>query len=408
MKMLLVIASLAMVSILLALLHASYPLDYVARVVYRQDSGFLDHAWQPKELISGSKVPWILPRANQDERVELAFESHPFVSDLEAFHEALGTTAFIVLVDGGLAYERYFHGYDSSQVQPAFSVSKSIASLLLGRLIADGSISSAEVLLTDLVPELRGREQALDEVTLGQLLDMCSGVAYSPEVSFPYINSDDALIYYSNDLESVLLNRTHMESRPGTFEYNDYNPNLVALAITRATGSSFLELVGRYLWQPMGAEHDAYWITDWSGFARAESGLVAAPIDLARIGQRMLAGPDPAFITPEWHHRSTRRVNEHEFEEYNGRQWGYRNGWWLVSRPRPPHDYVAIGKFGQYIYVSPSNGVVIVRNGFDHVDMDDPDLTALFYHAAGQLGSTISNRADRRSSATEAISGNRQ
>jgi len=408
MKRSLALASLAAVLILLALLQASYPLNYIARVIYRQDSEFEDHEWQPKDLISGSKTVWMLPRANQNERVASAFESHPFVSDLEVFHEALGTTAFIVLLDGEVAYERYFNGYDVSSAQPAFSVSKSIVSLLLGRLIAAGRISSAEVLLTDLIPELRGREQTLDTVTLGHLLDMRSGVAYSSEVSFPFINSDDALIYYSNDLESVLLERTRMESELGTFEYNDYNPNLVALAMVRATGESLPELVERYLWQPMGAERDAYWITDWSGFARAESGLVAAPIDLARIGQRMLAGPDPAFITPEWHRRSTHRVKEHEFEEYNGRQWGYRNGWWLVSRPSPPHDYVAIGKFGQYIYVSPSNRVVIVRNGFDHVDMDDPDLTALFYHAAGKLGGRTSIQADQRSSRIKSISGNHE
>ena len=100
----------------------------------------------------------------------------------------------------------------------------------------------------------------------------------------------------------------------------------------------------------------------------------------------MLEGPDGDFVGAAWHFRSTNRVNEHEFDEYNGRQWGYRNGWWLIARPRPPHDYAAIGKFGQFIYVSPVNRVVIVRTGFDRKGMGDADLSALFYRAADALG----------------------
>ncbi len=37
--------------------------------------------------------------------------------------------------------------------------------------------------------------------------------------------------------------------------------------------------------------------------------------------------------------------------------------WWGLERRDGSYDYFADGKFGQYIYVSPSNHVVIVRNG---------------------------------------------
>ena len=48
-------------------------------------------------------------------------------------------------------------------------------------------------------------------------------------------------------------------------------------------------------------------------------------------------------------------------------------------------DFSAIGRFGQFIYVSPQHEAVFVRNGPGRGGWGDSDWTALFYFAAERL-----------------------
>ncbi len=50
----------------------------------------------------------------------------------------------------------------------------------------------------------------------------------------------------------------------------------------------------------------------------------------------------------------------------------YKYFWWGIPKPDTDDDFVAIGRFGRYIFVSPANDVVIVRNGPRRGEFDDP------------------------------------
>jgi len=42
---------------------------------------------------------------------------------------------------------------------------------------------------------------------------------------------------------------------------------------------------------------------------------------------------------------------------------GYQYMWYSFENDRGGHDFFASGKYGQYLYISPENNVVIVRTG---------------------------------------------
>jgi CubicO group peptidase (beta-lactamase class C family) len=93
-----------------------------------------------------------------------------------------------------------------------------------------------------------------------------------------------------------------------------------------------------------------------------------------------------AQIVPEaWVAETTEFAEPVELEKYNGRSWGYRGGWWIIPRPEGPSDFSAIGRYGQFIYVSPQHDVVCIRTGPDRGDWGDFDWTELFYFAAERL-----------------------
>lgn len=142
----------------------------------------------------------------------------------------------------------------------------------------------------------------------------------------------------------------------------------------------------------MGARQDAGWTTDDKGLERMESGFHACARDLARFGllylnEGAVAGRE--VLPAAWVRESTRLAQPMELEIYDGRRWGYRLGWWIVPRPEGRADFCGIGRFGQFIYVSPQHDAVFVRTGPGRGDWGDRDWTELFFATAGRLTSAV-------------------
>ena len=377
---------LALVIACLGLLHVNYPLAYVFNVMVRQGPDYSDFRVFPASVIAPAETPSRLPAA-PDPGVLALLESHPNIDKLDAFLEATDTTAFLIIQDGVLVLEQYGLGHDSESIENTFSVSKSLTSALVGLAAADGLLAIDDP-ITDYLPELRARDQQFDAITVENLLDMTSGIAYSRAIRFPILNNDDPLVYYHPDLESVVLQRTEIDSAPGSFRYNNYNPPLLGLILKRQTGLSVSEYFERRIWRPIGAARPAGWTVDKNAFERMESGFHARALDVARFGLLFLnqgrAG-DQQVVPESWIRDSTDTKARIELEKYDGRQWGYRAGWWIVPRPEGRSDYCAIGHFGQFIYVSPQFNAVFVRNGPGRGEWGDRDWTELFYFLAERL-----------------------
>ena len=383
-KILVTVSALLLVCI--GLLHINYPLSYVIRVMVDQGPDYDDFQTFPASRILPADVASRLP-SEPDARVIELLQSYPGIDDVDQFVASTETTAFLIVHQGRLLLERYGLGHDSESIENSFSVSKSVASMLVGLAAADGALAIDDS-ITDYLPELRERDKRFEAITIEHLLDMVSGIAYSRDIKFPIINNDDPLVYYHPDLASVVLEQTEIASAPGQFRYNNYNPPLLGLILRRTTGQTVSEYLEQRIWKPIGASLPAGWTVDEEGFERMESGFHASARDLARFGLLYLnqgqAG-DRQLLPASWVDDSTDTKEHIELEQYNGRQWGYRAGWWIVPRPEGRSDYCAIGHFGQFIYVSPQHDAVFVRNGPGRGEWGDRDWTELFYFLAEKL-----------------------
>lgn len=364
--------------------HWSIP--HIYRVLAYQDSDFADIHHFPARTIeapeSHSDLPVVL-----DDRVAGLIEQHPDIDKFDTFLENTDTSAFLIVHEGNLITERYLQGHDRESLQNTFSVSKSVTSALIGLARHDGALE-LEAPITRYLPELAERDERFGRITVDHLLNMRSGIEYSHDTSFPFVNADDALIYYHPDLESIALKTTTIASDPGTFQYNNYNPPLLGLILRRTTEHAPAEYLERKLWHPLGARWDAGWTTDDHGFERMESGFHARARDLARLGLLYLNDGQvngKRVLPASWIATSTEFPVPPEIEQYDGRTWGYHLGWWIVPRPEGPSDFAAIGRYGQFIYVSPQYDVVFIRNGPGRGDWGDYDWTGLFYFVAERL-----------------------
>src|SRR5262249_54878230 len=102
---------------------------------------------------------------------------------LDEFLAVTVSTALLVVVDGVLVHERYFHGTRAEDRLLGFSATKSALALLVGQAVDEGRLPGLDPPVTDLVPELSYGGYA--GVNLCQLLTMTSGVAWQEDYHDP-------------------------------------------------------------------------------------------------------------------------------------------------------------------------------------------------------------------------------
>jgi CubicO group peptidase (beta-lactamase class C family) len=129
-----------------------------------------------------------------------------------------------------------------------------------------------------------------------------------------------------------------------------------------------------------------------SDFEKMETGVNARAIDFAKFGALFLNGGSwegVQVISSEWVEESTRPWEPEEYAGYYPEWFGsipgegyYSYMWWGAERPGGGHDFWAAGNLGQYIYVSPGNNLVVVRNGFDY-GIPSSEWQRIFYEFAG-------------------------
>jgi len=332
----------------------------------------------PQRRLPPSAAPLPLERGH---RLEL--QSLPIVARRGSTSLALsdllastGTTAFVVLHRGRVVWELDAEGRTSCVPQRCFSVTKSVASALIGSAIADGSIGSVETPIGTWLPELR--DAGVAALTVDHLLRMRSGVRFREGI-WPWL--DAPRTYYGHDLRERALGCRIRDPVGAFFHYNDWHPLLLALLLERICGGSVTSFLQERLWDPIGAEDHASVMVDRddaAGIEHLESGLTASARDLAKLGQLVLDGGEArsgrTVLSRAWLETSTVAGREWRddawWRYYRGAPWArvfaggrsaYAAMWWGHTAKLGVRAVFAMGVLGQHVYVSKDTEVVIVR-----------------------------------------------
>jgi CubicO group peptidase (beta-lactamase class C family) len=286
-----------------------------------------------------------------------------------------GTTALVVLDRGRLAWEHYPNAGSRERPNRCFSVTKSVASALVGMAVADGAIDSVQAPIGRWLPELR--DPRARGLSIAHLLEMRSGIGFSEGLA-PW--RDEPRTYYADDLRQRVLERRVTDPVGAYFHYNDWHPLLLSLILERASGKRVTDLLQERLWDPLGCEYGASVMVDRSdgaGLEHLESGLTARALDLARFGQLYLQDGvwhGRRLLPAGWVEATTSpagaRSDADWFAYYRELPWGrflaggriyYKRLWWGLRVDERRYDYFAMGVLGQHVYVSPDTQTVIVR-----------------------------------------------
>jgi CubicO group peptidase (beta-lactamase class C family) len=367
--------------------YLSAPNFYLTRAIFWRESDYKDLERFPARTIHNApptfrfyELPADNPYASQVE----AIGDRGINGSFEDYLEASGTTAFLVVDDNKVLYEKHFNGYDERSLNTSFSMAKSFASALVGIAIDEGYIKSVDEPITNYIPELLKKDKRFESITIRNLLTMSSGIKYEEGGFLPWSEeADDTKTYYATNLRRLALN-CRIESRPDNyFEYNNYNPLLVGLILERATGMPVSRFMETKLWRPMGMEADGSWSLDSKkdGFEKMESGVNARARDFARFGMLYAKEGDwggKQLISRGWVEESTRPDASTDPSQ------DYQYFWW-VNTPDGKNHFSAQGNYGQYIYVAPEKDLVIVRLGKEEGEKGYGYWTSLFDQLSTKL-----------------------
>lgn len=312
--------------------------------------------------VPAATQPRPLPRAEGVVDIRYRFQRQAYT--LADYLERQRATGLLVLKDGAIVAEHYRYGRRDDARFLSFSMAKSVTSLLLGIAHARGDIPSLDEPAARYVPALQGT--AYGETSIRHLLRMSSGLVFTER----YDGNDDvarmgrAFASAPDGTLAVLRGIQERHSPPGTvFRYASAETEVLGRVLAGATGRSLAELTAQWVWQPMGAEHEAYWRVGRDGQEGAAGHLNASLRDWGRLGLLLAADGrvgDQQVVPREYLLDATEAARQPAAfrPDFEGRGIGYGYQFWLQSyRER---TFVLQGVHGQAVYVQPASGIVMV------------------------------------------------
>ena len=284
--------------------------------------------------------------------------------DVNEYLDRTDVSALLILKDGKIRYENYWLTGGREVKWISMSVGKSFVSALIGIALDQGHIKSIQDPVSIYVPQLK--DSAYDGVSIKDILQMSSGASWNEDYGDPNsdINRSVRIFALGGSLDEFAASLTN-ENEPGTFNrYNSTDTQVLGMLLREATGTSITEFMQEMLWDPIGAEDNAYWLLDSENMEVAYGGLNATARDYAKLGElyRLRGRMNNKQIIPEkWVDESVRPDAPHLMPGENSMSdypLGYGYQWWI---PDESGDYMAIGVYNQFIYVSPKNNSVVVQ-----------------------------------------------
>lgn len=325
----------------------------VGRFVYYNFADITDHKIFPKRNIENDTTAIFYFKNNVGKNLTINMKDG---NNFEDYLQKNRTVAFLIIQNDTIKYESYLNNYNKESIVASFSMAKSFTSFLVGCAIEDNYINSVNDPVTKYIPELK--KNGFEDVTIENLLQMTSGLDFNESYYNPF--GDAATFYYGRNLEKSSL-KLKLKNKPNELiNYVSGNTQLLGLVLDRVlkekTISQYLE---EKLWKKVGMEYNASWSIDKkkNGIEKTFCCLNARAIDFAKFGRLYLNKGNwegNQIISQDWVEQSTKR------DTLNGSARYYQYQWWI---PNKNGDFIAEGILGQFVFVSPSENLIIVRLG---------------------------------------------
>jgi CubicO group peptidase (beta-lactamase class C family) len=293
---------------------------------------------------------------------EQGLHSNIIATALEAAREMPYLHSLLIVRNGRLVGEGYFHGYGKYDADNIHSASKSVTAILIGIALKENYLAGLDMKMMDFFPEyaVPGMDPRKYDITIRHLLEMTCGLgAYPGDAGLALLSSGDPI---GNAISQPVV------STPGE-TWNYYNPatNILRGIIKKSTGMSSRDFAQSYLFDPLEISVIS-WPQDPQGYYMGN--MEFYPRDMARIGYLHLNNGlihETQILSAEFVNQSIQPLNTPDFSSgFQEQAYGFL--WW-VGKLSGYEAYAAMGWGGQNIFCIPALNMVVVTTADSHVDL---------------------------------------
>lgn len=234
------------------------------------------------------------PYALDDKIGQIKATVHGEEKTLNDHLDSYPVDAFLVVKDGKIVFERYITMRRTDK-HNWFSNSKITSGILLAELVQEGKVQPEEP-VSNYIPELKG--SVWDTVSVLDTADMATGLDTTEHDEPNHdsrTNPDNLWFKWAISIGvfegvitegpfQVLAKMKRRHAGGERFEYNSINTFVVSRIVENVTGKPMNELISQRMWQPMGANNDAYVVVSPHGYTLQFFSMNTTLEDMARFG----------------------------------------------------------------------------------------------------------------------------
>lgn len=265
---------------------AGYPvaprLGQAFQEAYRVGSFSAMDTLSPHCVLEPSAQPQPLPKAASEPAFRYQFDGKTLT--LDDYMQRQRATAVLVLHDGQIVAERSNYDRKPEHRLLSNSMAKTIVALGFGKALEEGRIRSLDDIAATYEPKLA--DTLYGQTKIINLMRMASGAKFVED----YSGKDDLARFNQTTRTQgnaagaqVITERVAPE---GTlFNYASAETQMLGLVLRGATGQSLCQYIAEKIWQPLGAEARATWLTNPVDQTELAAGnFNATAHDYARLG----------------------------------------------------------------------------------------------------------------------------
>lgn len=274
----------------------------------------------------------------------------------------------LVLKNGQLIAEGYFHQGAIGQLSGRQSATKSVTSALVGIALDQGCLASIDQRMMDFFPEFADRiiDPRKRQITIRDLLQMRAGYPWEGRTP-PYFDR----LFLRGDWRWLphLVDFPLLGDPGAAYGYSNLTSHLLAVIVARACKTDLMPFAQQHLFAPIDARvHD--WTRDADGYRWGWGEIYLTARDMAKFGLLYLRRgrhEGRQVVAADWVERSLRRYSQGI--NFTGaassaaglylRDIGYGYQWWSARAGGHRFD-MAWGHGGQLIVLLHDLDMVIV------------------------------------------------
>ncbi len=295
-------------------------------------------------------------------------ENADLIEAVEAWFEPeLKTHAVIVADASGVLHEAYTPEVGPGTALIGWSMSKSALHAMVGRLMYEGRLAS----LDEPLPQPLWHQQPDDPraaITWENMLRMTSGLEWGEHYGTP--SDVTRMLFASRSADQIPADKTLSHPVGAHWQYSSGTSNLLAVAAASLV-PEYKQPMRTLLFEPLGM-HTAYAGTDAYGNLIGSSFVSASARDWIKLGRLYLQDGiwEGQRILPEgWAAHGSKETALDQSGDDIGRHGAH---WRLnpelgddeVYYPGVPTDtFIAQGFDGQFMFIIPSRGLILLRMG---------------------------------------------